>query len=300
MVTNPFDDVIARAPRETWLDELAHASLKAAQAKFFPADRPESLLTVSLDGESIAPWEAATVSIALQDATAKIGKLIADPRSEHLNRRIQNRDDVPLISRGSAGRRLYFGFPRPAAPAPGVDPLMPIFEPSLSERAVRELISILPRGASDDVSLDALVARRPTERSAVSDLVDAISTVANGITLNLSAGDDVVEENTSTLTLDQAAVLKDSFAEVDTTKEIRKVPGVIDGMRSSRRVFYLDTDDGRTINGAIGTDMIDDVKDAIGRHVTATVEASTIRNKAGRRGRTVYQLISLDVDQTLI
>ena len=36
------------APRETWLDELAYASLKAAQAKFFPTDRPESLLIVSL------------------------------------------------------------------------------------------------------------------------------------------------------------------------------------------------------------------------------------------------------------
>lgn len=300
MVINPFDEAIARAPRETWLDEVAYASLQAAKAKFFPADRPEALLTVSFDGATIAPWKAATVSVALQDATAKIGKLIADPRREYVNNRLQNRDDVPLLNRGSTGRRLYFGFPTPIPPVADSDPLMPVFEPSLSERAVRELISILPRGVDDDASLDALIARRLTERSAVSDLVDAISKVSNGITLNLEASDARAEPNSSKLTLDQAAVLKDSLAEASAMKEILEVPGIIDGMRTSRRVFYLDTDEGRTINGAISAEMIEDVKNAIGRHVVATVEASTIRNRAGRRGRTVYQLIALNVEQAMI
>ncbi|WP_425954679.1 hypothetical protein [Xylanimonas sp. McL0601] len=286
-MSNPLLDAMRSAPRRTWLDKIAYASLHAAEAKFFP--RPAApLVTVELNVEKVDAYDTARVSLALQDATAKIGHLIQDPRTSTSQSRKQYREAAPLVPRGQIGNLLYFGFPE-VAPPEGA--LFDERVQTLSERAVLDLFEILPESTDDDRALDAVLARHVTERAAISDLVSAVKETDTGLGMKFSAGDRVIA--VSTLSHDQADVLETALSESNVDRKGEIVEGVLDGMRTSRRLFYLETENGPDISGALDEDKLAEVRDYIGERVVATLERTQVLHKSGKIGRRSYRLLDL-------
>lgn len=289
MVSTPFGEALQRSSGDTWLDQIARASLRAAEAKFFPG-HPRPMLTVALDDPGADSWETARMTLAVQNATAKIAHLITDPKTQTSQARRVYREKAPLMPRGQSGATIYFGFPTPEFD-PVSDPLFDLRIATLPEQAAVDLIGLLPTDRADDRAVDAVLARRVTERSAINDLVRAIQDVHAGASFSFT--DHVGRTATSVLSQDQAAVLEDALRQTTLDRKTITLTGLLDGMRTHRRLFYLVDEGGREISGGIDTDQLPDVRDHIGEQVVATVEEVTTVAKSGRRSHPSYRLLSL-------
>src|SRR5262249_33837260 len=129
---------------------------------------------------------------AIQAATAKLGHIIRDPRSETSIAHAADRLKAPLLLRSQSGNTIIFGFPDvedqvPPGTLPGVVP------ETLAVRAARELVSVLPSSGDDDAAIDAVLAQRETVRNAVNDIVKAVPREADALSFELSpsSGDPV-------------------------------------------------------------------------------------------------------------
>lgn len=290
-MTSPFRESAADIRGATWLDRAARSSLLAAHSKFY-GDSRESLLTVQLIGSSpaVGAYDTARVAMAIQDATAKIGHIIRDPSKETTQARRSDRDKARLVARGQSNGTIFFGFPDTRSDSP----LFDFHVPSLTEEAARELCQILPASSTDDAALDAVIGQRRTVRSAIGDLVEAVTEISSGIGLLItsSASDDLKSE----LSTDQARVLRDSLQESRTDRRTQLLTGRLDGVRTRRRIFYLELESGEEIHGAIipETNMMDQIRQSLDRRVVATVESVQVETVAGRRSRPSYRLLALD------
>lgn len=287
-----FRRIAEEIPGGTWLDDLARASAMAAHAKFERTSR-SPLLKVSMLGPThLDAYTFSDLSRALQDATAKIGHIIRNPQGEITFVQPADRDKAPLLQRGQAGNTIFFGFPEPA----GDDALINDGIETLSERAVKELCDFLPANGSDDGALDAVLLQRDTVRNAVSDIVNAV--VKNtGIGLHLSPTSG--EEVHRSMTLDQAKVLHGSLRESREAVGYETVSGRLDGVRTRRRIFYLERESGGTIQGAVAPDLLDQIKENLDRPVTARLRVVRATTIDGRRGRPVHELLDITPEVTL-
>jgi hypothetical protein len=255
-------------------------------------------MTVELTGaRNVGAYETALVTIAIQNATAKLGHIIRDPRSETTQARRSDREQTQLIPRGQSNGTLFFGFPTPED-SPALD-LFGDRPRTLAETAARELCEILPRSAEDDGALDAVLAQRSTVRSAVSDLVDAVTEISTGFGLRITS--DFGETVTSELSMEQAVVLQDSLRETRTDRRTQQLTGRLDGVRTRRRIFYLELETGGEIHGAVGpeSDLMQSIRQNLDRQVIATIESEQIESLAGRRARPTYRLLRLETAPTL-
>lgn len=289
---NTFRQIAEDIPGGTWLDDLARASAMAAHAKFERTSR-SPLLKVSMLGSTQADaYTFSDIGRALQDATAKIGHIIRNPSGEVTIVQPADRDKAPLIQRGQAGNTIFFGFPEPE-PA---DALIHDGIETLSERAVKELCDFLPANGSDDGALDAVLLQRDTVRNAVSDVVNAVTKNAGiGLQLTPTAGDEVVRS----LTSDQAKVLHSSLRESREEIGYETVSGRLDGVRTRRRIFYLERESGGTIQGAVAPDLLDEIKENLDRPVTARLRVVRTTTTDGRRGRPVHELLEITREMSL-
>lgn len=279
-------------PGGTWLDDLARASAMAAHAKFERTSR-SPLLEVSMLGPTdLDAYTFSDISRALQDATAKIGHIIRNPQGEITYVQPADRDKAPLLQRGQAGNAIFFGFPEPA----GDDALIRDGLETLSERAVKELCDFLPANGSDDGALDAVLLQRDTVRNAVSDIVNAVvKNTGIGLHLTPTSGDEV----SRSMTLDQAKMLQGSLRESREAVGYETVSGRLDGVRTRRRIFYLERESGGTIQGAVAPDLLDQIKENLDRPVTARLRVVRTTTIDGRRGRPVHELLEITPEVTL-
>jgi hypothetical protein len=283
---NEFARIADEIPGGTWLDDLARASAMAANAKFERTSR-SPLLKVSVIGSThLDAYTFSDISRALQDATAKIGHIVRNPSGEVTIVQPADRDKAPLIQRGQAGNAIFFGFPEPAME----DALIHDGLESLSERAVKELCDFLPANGSDDGALDAVLLQRDTVRNAVSDIVTAV-TKNSGIGLSLTPTSG--EEVTRSMTTEQARILHGSLRESREAVGYETVAGRLDGVRTRRRIFYLEREGGGTIQGAVAPDLLDEIKENLDRPVTARLRVVRTTTIDGRRGRPVHELLEI-------
>ena len=111
-MSNAFREAALRIHGNSWSDRLRRASLEAAEEKYFPSEADNALLAVRFEKvEEIAARSSYFVVKALQDATAKIGHIIIEPKSEIARSRKSDQRRATLIQRGVAGNTMYFGFP---------------------------------------------------------------------------------------------------------------------------------------------------------------------------------------------
>lgn len=294
MVTNPFRGALQDVRGSSWAEDAARSSLRAAEAKFY-RETQEPMLRVDIGGHrTLGAYDTATVAIALQTATAKLGHLILDPGRERTQSRKSDREDALLVPKMQLGRSLIFGFPSPGPDSEtSMFPDLPA-SPSLSQAAALELCSILPSSGEDDAALDALISQRVTVRSAINDIVEAVNETATGLQLELTVmGQEKVHSEVS---VDQAGVLRDTLKETRTDRRTEEMVGRLDGVRTRRRIFYLELETGEEIHGAIGPDSIlmAKIREGLDRTVVATIESERVETNAGHRGRPSYRLIGLE------
>ncbi|WP_376768879.1 hypothetical protein [Amycolatopsis acididurans] len=281
-----FRRIADEIPGGTWLDDLARASAMAAHVKFERTSRSPLLRVSMLGSTNLDAYTFSDISRALQDATAKIGHIIRNPQGEITYVQPADRDKAPLLQRGQAGNTIFFGFPEPAPD----DALIHDGIETLSERAVKELCDFLPANGSDDGALDAVLLQRDTVRNAVSDIVNAVvKNVGIGIELTPTSGEDVARS----MTFDQAKVLHSSLREQREAVGYETVSGRLDGVRTRRRIFYLERESGGTIQGAVAPDLLDQLKDNLDRPVTARLRVVRTTTADGRRGRPVHELLEI-------
>jgi hypothetical protein len=291
-VRDEFRRIAEEIPGGTWLDDIARASAMAANAKFERTSR-SPLLQVSLIGAThLDAYTFSDLSRALQDATAKIGHIIRNPSGEVTIVQPADRDKAPLIQRGQAGNAIFFGFPEPATE----DALINDGLETLSERAVKELCDFLPANGSDDGALDAVLLQRDTVRNAVSDIVNAVTKNAGiGLRLTPTSGEQVARS----MTTEQARVLSNSLRETRDAVGYETVSGRLDGVRTRRRIFYLERESGGTIQGAVAPDLLDRIKAHLDRPVTARLRVVRTTTIDGRRGRPVHELLEITPEVNL-
>lgn len=298
MVNSPFREALANVQGTSWLAEAARSSLRAADSKFFGTP-PGSLLRVEIRGpRTIGVHDTAVVAMAIQDATAKLGHVLRSPNQEWTQVRKKDRESALLIPRGQSGSTLFFGFP--SSREEHGESLLPEHDaPSLSESATRELLEILPGASDDDAAIDAVLGQRMTVRSAVSDIVEAVNETAAGLHLEFtSVGNERLSSQLSTA---HASVLHDGLRETRTDRREEILTGRLDGVRTRRRIFYLQLDTGQEIHGAIGPEpeLMAEIRRYLDRRVVATVESERVETMAGRRSHPNYRLLRLDPDPGL-
>jgi hypothetical protein len=291
VVSKSFREARQDITGESWLDDLARASLSAAEAKFSSQAQVTPLLRVALPGiRNLDAHDSYLVTKAVQDATAKLAHILRLPKTETSAARASDRAKARLIQRGQAGNMILFGFPQHDEDlAPGT--LTPTVE-TLAERAVRELVTILPSSADDDASLDAVLAQRPTVRNAVNDIANAVPSQADGLDFHLTplSGDAI----DSVLSVDQADVLKSSLSESRVDRRTITITGRLDGVRTRRRIFYLEPESGGDIHGAVDLELLESVRINLNRQVVATLHEERITALSGRRNQPLYRLINLE------
>ncbi|WP_199431414.1 hypothetical protein [Qaidamihabitans albus] len=287
-----FRKIAEDIPGGTWLDDLTRASAMAAHAKFERTCRSPLLRVSVLGTTQLDAYTFSDIGKALQDATAKIGHIVRNPQGEITYVQHADREKAPLIQRGQAGNAMFFGFPETSEP----DALIHDGIETLSERAVKELCDFLPANGSDDGALDAVLLQRDTVRNAVSDVVNAVmKTSGIGFSLTPTTGDEL----TRSMTTEQAKVLQNSLRESREDVGYETVTGRLDGVRTRRRIFYLERDTGSTIKGAVAPDLLDEIKLNLDRPVTARLRVVRTTTIDGRRGRPVYELLEIRSETSL-
>jgi len=287
VVTKSFSEARQEITGDSWLDKLARASLLAAEAKFSGREIP--LLRVVVSGvRTIDAYDSSQVTKAVQDATAKLGHTISFPNADRSSALAADRERARLIQRGQTGNVIIFGFPEPRTH----EDILGLTVETLAERAVRELVSVLPGSTDDDASLDAVLAQRLTVRNAVNDIARAVPQSAAGLGFHMASADG--EEIDSVLSQEQATVLKSSLGESRVDRRTVTVAGRLDGVRTKRRIFYLEPDSGPEIHGAIELELMETVRASLDQRIIATLEEERTRTLAGRQSGRLFRLVRIE------
>jgi hypothetical protein len=291
VVNSAFRDALRSITGDSWLDDLARASLSAADAKFSADYVTPPILRVVFSGlRDVEARDSYLATKAVQDATAKLGHIIRNPQSETSMAHAADRAKAPLLLRSQSGNVIIFGFP---LVEDGIPPgtLAGIVPETLAVQAARELVNVLPSSEDDDAALDAVLAQRPTVRNAVTDIVNAVPSRAAGLALRLTPGSG--DPVNSVLSAEQASMLKESLKETRIGRRFVTISGRLDGVRTKRRIFYLELENGREIHGALNLESLDDIRTNLGRPVTVRLEEEQTESVSGRRSQPLYRLISI-------
>ncbi|GAA4756352.1 hypothetical protein [Gordonia alkaliphila] len=278
-----FEDLRHEIQGTSWLDDAARASLSAAAAKF--DHRRYAVLAVDVNGDLDAK-ALATIASGVQDAVARMGQHIARPSSDANRLEVDDRNRARLYPLRQIGRRLEFGFEDLDIP-----PLFTANVESYAERAAAELIALLPESDSDDVAVAAIPAHARAVRNVVNDLVKTVEASAGvGLTLSSSEGDQSV----GVMTKDQAFQIGADLRESKIERQIdNDVEGRLDGVRTRRRIFFLELADGSTREGGYDPELAETVKQHLDRPVLAKIERVRRIQRAGQPGHWSYRLLAL-------
>ncbi len=141
-----------------------------------------------------------------------------------------------------------------------------------------------------------MLLQRDTVRNAVSDIVNAVMRTSSiALSLTPTSGEEVARS----MTIEQARILQGSLRESREDVGYETVSGRLDGVRTRRRIFYLERDTGSTIQGAVAPDLLDKIKENLDRPVTARLRVVRTTTIDGRRGRPVYELLEIRSETSL-
>lgn len=294
-MSNRYRDALQEITGDSWLDDLARASIRAAEAKFSPDYRPPALLRVQFPGlREVEAHDSYLATKAIQDATTKLAHIIRNPGTETNTAHASDRAKASLFVRNQTGNVMVFGFPVVEDEVPP-GTLAGAVSETLAVQAARELVTILPASREDDAALDAVLAQRPTIRNAVNGIVKAVPPKADGLSFQLrpSSGEPV----SSVLSREQASVLRDSLEAIRVETRPVVMAGRLDGVRTRRRIFYLEPDSGGEIHGALDLESLDDIRANLDRHIVVRLEEERTESASGQRSQPRYRLLSIEPSQ---
>lgn len=285
-----FTDMRHQIQGQSWLDDLARASLTAADAKFGDGGRVP-YLSVEISGDLDAR-SLSVIADSVQRAVARMGKYLAG-NTDAVQIRDGDVDVARLYPRRQFGRRVEFSFSNPA----GSDEHL-FFVPgagSVAENASLELVELLPDDADDHEAVEFMLARDRGALGAVRDIISAVQQTAGiGMTVTTHIGNRIE----STVTVDQARELGDRLRESNEyERSTITVEGRIDGMRTRRRIFYLETAS-TGYEGVFDAELVNAVKTHIDKSVVAIIERVRPLRLTGPRGRWSYRLTGISESGT--
>jgi hypothetical protein len=287
----------AAAGDDPW-STLRRASLEALAAQV-PGLAPEQPLPLTMhlvDPDSadhlVPAAKAGEMLERLQRAVARVAKarrthalevkriLKADVEAARLN--------VVAAGPGSLTVEL-----RPHLHTPSADEQeeeIPLGTSTWAEQAMIELIRVLPESRDDEAAVDSIPAADPVLRRAINDLVTGKGGQLDvDFALERPDGAQLFGQ----LSRAQAAELRKSLdiSTEERTIEIRR--GRLDGLRTKRRLFYLEVPGGAEIHGLVDEDLLTVVRDNLDRVVNVRLEVLNQRSRSGRATQKRYRLIGV-------
>ncbi|MFB9644126.1 hypothetical protein [Agromyces lapidis] len=293
MIRDEIDALLSTIGNETRVDKYRRNSLLTLRERFSP---PATQLRVDIDGP-VTATVVANLTAALQRATALAAKALLDPKNAAITVQAGLVDRAPLLPVAQSHGTLYFEFPETDIDRDAME-RSPMAH--LSENAVLELLGILPEDAGDDQALRALPLRRPQYRSAVKALAASLGPEAS-ISLSMTPTGSTEREH-SVLTAKQAREVPELLSGVQDKRDTLTVFGIMDGLRTRRRLFYIEErDSGHEYFGAIEDDaQLASVMEFVGQPVVARIERLVTLRADGTKSHPSYSLISVAPDQRLL
>jgi len=238
--------------------------------------------------------DVATITQAVQDAAARVALLLMHPKEDRTRLDSTVRSRAELIPQGQSGNTLYFQFPRRVRNENQLDGTSVAH---LAEEAMRELVNTLPESPTDTQSLQVLSGRRVGIRSAVANLARAVS-ATDDICLSLKTGREG-RPQISIMTKTQASEISELLMTKTTEVTEASFHGILDGMRSRRRLFYVVSEDPlntQEFEGVVEPSLLPSVQSALNERVHAKVSKTVTVSGDGTRSHPVYSLLSLQID----
>ncbi|ARE74312.1 hypothetical protein B6R96_10490 [Streptomyces sp. Sge12] len=309
-MSNDLRDKYVRALQTTEGDDplsrLARASLQAAATKFsglgllevaagpgfkFRLSDPDS-------GGLIAAHEVGDFLQRVQKAVARLAKARRVRRADVV--RLQPSDleiarfDVAASMAGSIIVDLKPHAPT-ATPEEDQDDLAPAGV-SWAEIGAVELVRALPEGPDDEASMDSLFSASPVMRRAVADLISDLPNPNLDISLAVQRGTG--ERISSVLSSGQAATLRERLGVIREEREIIRLQGRLDGLRTRRQIFYFEPPTGSEIHGFVDDSLVSVVKEHLDQEVEVALESFVLGSAAGKRSQRRYRLIEVAGQQS--
>lgn len=284
----------AQEPRDR-LQEVARDHLRTAFNDVAPeAARlsPEGVLALQVTPAQKAPLashQVARLSEHMARAVASIGHELANPSA---GPRLSPTDYrvAPIYTSYSPAGMLVFTAARGAVLVNG-EPVE-----SQSERAMTRLANLLPESADDsEVAHRVLSLREPSAR-AVREVALAAKSV-HGLTLHLRGSAEPVD---SVVTADQAANIDDLLSDMSEVTEPITLDGFLDGVRFSRRLFYLVREHEPEVPFTVDEEQLETTQALLGNAVVARLSRITRKRRDGSAQRPTYRLISISPAQELL
>ncbi|MGZ9829911.1 hypothetical protein ACXYTP_23640 [Tsukamurella ocularis] len=247
-------------------------------------------LRVELRGVDRAPAHSiGSISTSLQNAVAYIGRYQRNPRlSPQSGLTRAERERFQIVQEAQVGGTLVFRVPAIPMPSAGMDLGT---HPAAAGSAIRELIDTLPREDGDEWSSDGVLGSPPLIRKAVHDLSRAAAHLPEGLELDLFS--DGGTESHAALSHARADELRRDLENRDDVVKTETRTGLLDGLRGTRRVFYLVENEDLEIAGAVDADMVREVEALEHQWVRVELETTQWVRKNGRLGRKGYRLLSI-------
>ncbi|CPU82277.1 hypothetical protein [Mycobacteroides abscessus] len=278
-----FEEAQAQIDGDSWLDKLARASLTAADTKFGSRRKP-AFLAVDVNRDIDADVLSA-VARHMQNAVARMGKHLHDPLSQANIVQESDKDRARLYPRRQIGRRIEFGVENLDIANPQ---LFVSHTETPAERAAIELVNILPESA-DPEAVAPLAAHDRALLNVVKDVVEAVQAAA-AVDLTVSTSSGALTGGV--MTRDQAATINTDLLDGKYERDVIPVEGRLDGMRTRRRIFYLEAQ-GRDYEGVYDPELSDAVIRHVDKPVQAQIERVRLVRNTGKPGRWAYRLLAL-------
>lgn len=308
-MSNDLRDKYVRAFQTTEgndpLSRLTRAGLQASAEKFsglgllqtgagspgfnFRLANPDS-------GGLIAAHEVGDFLQRVQKAVARLAKA----------RRVRRADVVRLqpldlafarldVAASAAGSIIVDLQPHIAVHEEGEDDLAPAGV-SWAEIGAVELVRALPESHDDEASMDSLLSASPVMRRAVADLIHDLPNPKLDISLAVRRGTG--ERISSVLSAGQAVTLRERLGVIREEREVIRLQGRLDGLRTRRQIFYLEPPTGSEIHGFVDDSLVSVVRDHLDQEVEVALESFVLRSLAGKRSQRRYRLIEVAGQQS--
>lgn len=169
---------------------------------------------------------------------------------------------------------------------------LPTPDTSWAEIGAAELFRALPETEDDDLSLDSLLDASPVVRRAVADLImkRPNPNLDLSFTLDRYSGEGIQ----ASLTARQAQELEERLNMTREEREVVRMTGRLDGVRTRRQLFYFEPDGRPEIHGFVDDSLVGAVKAHLDSQVTVALETFVLRSSSGRRGQRRYRLIEVE------
>ncbi|MFD3798409.1 hypothetical protein [Streptomyces californicus] len=307
-MSNDLRDMYARALQTTEgsdpLSRLTRSGLQAAAVKFSGLGLLPSAAGPGLNFRLAEPTSGGLISAnEVGDFLQRVQKAVARLAKARRARLADVVKLLPLdlelarldVAASSAGSILVDL--QPHAPAADEDPDgLASAAVSWAEIGAVELVRALPEGPEDDASMDSLFSASPVVRRAVADLIFKLPNPHLDISLAVQRGSG--ERIVSSLSAGQAETLRDRLNIIREEREIVRLQGRLDGLRTRRQIFYFETPAGAEIHGFVDESLVSIVKAHLDEEVEVALESFVLRSAAGKRSQRRYRLIEVAGQQS--